>query len=48
MQPLLDYPPQQGAAVVTEGGRLVVVDIELVRDVDAEALGYRLRRKNIQ
>lgn len=38
VQPLLDYPPQQRAAVVAEGGRLVVVDVELVRDVDAESL----------
>lgn len=44
VQPLLDYPPQQRAAVVTEGGRLVVVDVELVRYVDAESLVYGLQR----
>lgn len=44
VQPLLDYPPQQRAAVVAEGGRLVVVDVELVRDVYAESLVYGLQR----
>lgn len=44
VQPLLDYPPQQRSAVVAESGRLVVVDVELVRDVDAEPLVYGLRR----
>lgn len=47
VQPLLDYPPQQRSAVVAEGGRLVVVDVELVRDVDAEPLAYGLRRDDI-
>lgn len=42
LQPLLDDPPQQRTAVVAEGGRLVVVDAELVRDVDAEARARRL------
>lgn len=42
VQPLLDDPPQQRAAVVAEGGRLVVVDVELVRDVDAESLVHGL------
>lgn len=46
VQPLPDYPPQQWATVVTEGGRLVVVDVELVRDIDAEALVYRLPRED--
>lgn len=31
--------------MVTEGGRLVVVDVELVRDVNAEALGRWLGRQ---
>lgn len=44
VQPLLDDPPQQRATVVAEGGRLVVVDVELVRDVDAEPLVYGLLR----
>lgn len=43
VQPLPDNPPQQRAAVVTEGGRLVVVDVELVRNVDAKALSYGLK-----
>lgn len=43
VQPLLDDPPQQRAAVVAEGGQLVVVDVELVRDVDAESLVYGLQ-----
>lgn len=47
VQPLLHNPPQQRAAVVAEGGRLVVVDVELVRDVDAEPLVYGLLRDGI-
>lgn len=43
LQPLLDDAPQQRTAVVAEGGRLVVVDAELVRDVDAEARARRLQ-----
>lgn len=31
--------------MVTEGGRLVVVEVELVRDVDAEALVYGLLKE---
>lgn len=42
VQPLSDNAPQQRAAVVTEGGRLVVVYVELVRYIDAETLVYRL------
>ncbi len=42
VKPLLDYSPQQRATVVTEGGGLVVVDVELVWDIDAEAVGHRL------
>ncbi len=48
VQPLSDYSPQQRATVVAEGGRLVVVDVELVRDVDAEALSYGLLREDMQ
>lgn len=44
VHPLLDDPPQQRAAVVAEAGGLVVVDVELVRDVDAESLGHGLQR----
>lgn len=42
VEPLPDYPPQQWATVVTESGWFVVVDVELVRDVDAKTLVYRL------
>lgn len=45
LQPLLDDPPQQRPAVVAEGGRLVVVDAELVWEVDAEARARRLQRE---
>lgn len=45
VQPLSDNPPQQRATVVTEGGRLVVMHVELVRDVDAETLIYRLQKE---
>ena len=38
MQSLFDQAPQERTTVVTEGGRLVVVDVELVRHIDAEAL----------
>lgn len=48
VQPLSDYPPQQGPTVVTEGGRLVVVDVELVRNVDAKALSYRLKERTYE
>lgn len=37
-EPLLGEPPQQSAAVFTEGRTLVVVDFEPVRHVDLEAL----------
>lgn len=47
VQPLLHNPPQQRAAVVAESGRLVVVEVELVRDVDAEPLAYGLLRDGI-
>lgn len=47
MQPLFDNSPQQGATVVTEGGGLEVVDVEHVRDVDAEAWVYGLRREDM-
>lgn len=43
MEPLFDDAPEQRATVVAERGRLVVVDVELVRDVDAEALGDGLQ-----
>ena len=33
--------------MVAEGGGLVVVDVELVRDIDAEALIHRLQRNGI-
>lgn len=47
MQPLFENSPQQGATVVTEGGGLEVVDVEHVRDVDAEAWVYGLRREDM-
>lgn len=37
-EPLLGQPPQEGPAVLAEGGALVVVDFEPVRHVDLEAL----------
>lgn len=48
VQPLPDDAPQQRAAVITEGGRLVIVDVELVWDVDAEALGGGLKEEERQ
>ena len=44
VQSLSDNSPQQRATVVTEGGRLVVVDVELMRNINAEALGNGLQR----
>lgn len=38
LQALPHEAPEQGAAVVTEGGDLVVVDTELMGHVDAEPL----------
>lgn len=38
LKSLSHYPPEQGATVVAERGHLVVVNIELVWDVDAEPL----------
>lgn len=45
-QPLLGQPPQQGAAVLAEGGALVVVHLEAVRHVDLEAFLMYLQNKN--
>lgn len=38
LKALSHYPPEQGAAVIAECGHLVVVNVELVWDVDSEAL----------
>lgn len=43
LQTLPQEAPEQGAAVVAEGGDLVVVDPELVRHVDTEPLGAHLQ-----
>lgn len=43
LQTLPQEAPEQGAAVVAEGGNLVVVDPELVGHVDTEPLGAHLQ-----
>lgn len=43
LQTLPQEAPEQGPAVVAEGGHLVVVDTELVGHVDAEPLGAHLQ-----
>lgn len=42
VEALSDKPPKEGAAVVAEGGNLVVVHAELVGDVYTETLVGRL------
>lgn len=44
-EPLAGQAPQQGAAVFTEGGTLVVVHLEPVRHVDLKALLVNLQQR---
>lgn len=48
LQPLLHQPPEQAAAVVTEGGAHVVINLEPVRHVDVETFFLELEWERVQ